>query len=195
MKNFLFGFLAAIILIVCFVFGAIFILSKEVEGELYGLWEDKQETELSLTIYPSVDIDLSDTLGLNADAMAEFLSQGSEDREGSYRAILNSGLPVEIVSYYQGDGPDRTQKVHFTEGKVGNRILETSMNIQLLRDEIPDATIQGSSQLLQAIEDLQASADLQRSSVDLLQKKSKTEQVDADDPSNLTDYPNHQLDE
>ena len=83
MKNFLFGFLAAILFVACFVFGAVFILGAKVEDRLYGSWEEKLETELILSIYPSVDTELSDALGFDAQEMAEFLSQGNQEKKES----------------------------------------------------------------------------------------------------------------
>lgn len=173
MKNFLIGFLAALAVIACFLFGVLFIFGEKVEKRLNTSWEAKEETELKLTIYPSVDIELSDALGLNAQEMADFLSQGNQQKEESYRSILDSGLSIEIVSYHESDGPDRTQKVYFKEGKVGNHILETSVDIQLIPDEIPDSSIRGSSQLSEAIEKLRSRAELQRSGVELLQKETE----------------------
>jgi hypothetical protein len=195
MKNFLLGFLAAIVVLACFVFGALFILGEKVEESLNTPWEEKLETELQLSFYPTADIELSNALGFNAQKMADFLSKGNEQKRKSYLSILNSGLDIEIESHYGFDGPSRMQRVHFRDGKVENNIIESVVKVELLRDDIADQSIEGSTQLSDAIEQLRASADLQRSSVDLLQKKIDTEPVDADNPVYPPENSKNQLDD
>jgi len=158
MKAFIFGFLTAVGVTVCLAVGTFFILGNKVEERLFGPWEEKKQTELKLAFYPSVNIELSDALGLNAQELADFLSQGNEESRESYFSILNSGLDVEIVSYYESSGPNRTQRIQFKDGKVRNNIIKVAADVVITRDEIevhwdeiPDSNSQVSDRLLEAV--------------------------------------------
>ena len=200
MKNFLFGFFTALAVIACFVFGALYILGEKVEDRLNAPWEETKETALQLSIYPNVDIELSDALGLSPQELADFLSQGDELKKKSYLSVLNSGLDIDIETHYEADGPSRTQRIHFRDGKLENNIIEAVVEVELIRDEISDSTPhmpQGLQEILESdgLEKLKWRAKQQRLSVDELQKTKETEPADTDNPGNPPENPKNQPDD
>ncbi|WP_269523227.1 hypothetical protein [Coraliomargarita parva] len=176
MKNFIFGFISAIAALACVALGALFIFGEKVEEALNGPWHEKEKTELQLTFYPAEDIDLRVALGMDAVEIAEFLSQGNEEKKESYLSLFRSGLSIEIVSERDSDGIDRTQKLYFADGEVGNNVFEMVSKVELIRSEITaprTCDLQGVKEILTSPgdEELEWNAAQIRLSVDELEQR------------------------
>ncbi|MEM1223725.1 MAG: hypothetical protein AAGH40_13300 [Verrucomicrobiota bacterium] len=169
MKKFIFGFLAGIASTLIVLFGLFVLLGQEVEKRLYGPWEEKEETELEFTFHPSEDIELSDSLGMNASELSDFLSQGNEEKKRSYLSVFESGLKTEIISEFESEGPDRTQSITFKNGKTGNHIHELVSEVELIRDIPAESTISLPELEMKVIEELRARAEEQQARVIELQ--------------------------
>ena len=162
MRKFIFG-LATGIAATLFLGAAILLmLSEQIEREvsgIFGNWEERKGPNLELTLYPSGEVELSDTFGMGASELAEFLGQGNEEKRNNYLSALKSGIPTKIVFAYMGEGPMKTQQVLFRNGNVEEHFLEIGADINITWEDSSmtelvesDIDFLNSEKLLRAVE-------------------------------------------
>ncbi|MBC2601256.1 hypothetical protein [Puniceicoccus vermicola] len=175
MKKIAVGYVVGIVSALVVLLGLVLAFSQELEKEFKDMWEQKEEPELEITVYPSEDIELNHALGMNASELSDFLSQGNQQKRRSYASVFESGLRIDIVSVYDDEGPQRVQRITFDEGKVQNHLIELSSELEISMDDSstaelsePEIDFLNSERLLRAVQERLQSSEVSQANMERL---------------------------
>ena len=205
MRKFISGLAIGIAGTIILVAALLLMLNDQIEREVSGIfgdWDEREKPNLKLTLYPLGEIDLSDTFGMGASELSEFLGQGDEEQKNSYLSVLESGIPIKIVLFHTGEGPERTQEITFRNGRVEGHILEISSEVEITMDTastsnpaLAEIDFLNSERLLRAVEKRLNGSGSSESVVETQVVTMEAEPGDADNPVNAPDDSNNHTDD